>query len=130
MIAGTAEVWRPLSPAAEDVARIPAEVREHALVMRRLSLAAREARKRWYDVREQYKRWNEVERPIKSFEVKPLVIATMKMWEAELALEQAAGVFRSQLAENNAAPVGARWSPTVLSLWARQQVQGPEKTTC
>lgn len=127
MIAGATEAWRPLAPAAEDVARIPAEVREHALVMRRLSLAAREARKRWYDVREQYKRF--VQKKSAHF-LDHVRDATRAMWSAEFALAEAAEVFRAQLAENNAAPVGARWSPTVLSLWARRQVQSPEKTTC
>ena len=123
MIAGATEAWRPLAPAAEDVARIPAQVREHALVMRRLSLRARELRKDWYRLRDACKAGEPFVSPV-------VAVATARMWAAELALEQAAARFRAQLAENNAAPVGARWSPTVLSLWARQQVQAPEKTTC
>ena len=123
MIAKATEAWRPLAPAAADVASIPAEVREHALVMRRLSLRARELRKDWYRLRDACKAGE-------PFVSSVVAVATAGMWAAELALEQAADRFREQLAENNAAPVGARWSPTVLSLWARLQVQGPEKTTC
>ena len=111
-------------PSAADVARIPEPVRDHALVMLQLGAAAREARKRWNEVREQYQRHAVEERPIKSFEARPIVISTVKLWEAELEQEQGAAVYRAQLAENNARPTGERWSPTVLALWARCSIAG------
>ena len=111
-------------PSAADVARIPEPVRDHALVMLQLGAAAREARKRWNEVREQYQRHAVEERPIKSFEARPIVISTVKLWEAELEQEQGAAVYRAQLAENNARPTADRWSPTVLALWARCSIAG------
>ena len=115
---------RERMPSAADVARIPEPVREHALVMLQLGEAARVARRRWYEVREQFKVWqagntDERREPIRSFDARPVVLATMKMWEAELAQEQGAATYRAQLAENNARPAGERWSPTALALWAR-----------
>ena len=109
----------PKMPSAADVARIPEAVRAVALVMLQLDAATREARKRWNEVREQYKRHAVEERPIKSFEARPIVISTVKLWEAELEQEQATAVYREQLVENNARPTDSRWSPTVLALWAR-----------
>ena len=111
-------------PSAADVARIPEPVREHALVMLRLGAAAREARKSWTALREQYKAWQqgnlvEPREPVRSFELRPVMLATMKMWDAELAQEQGAAVYREQIAANNALPTGERWAPTVLALGAR-----------
>lgn len=111
-------------PSAADIARIPEAVRDHALAMLQLGAAAREARKRWTEVREQYKVWqagNTEDRrePIRSFDARPVVLATMKMWDAELAQEQGAATYRAQLAENNARPAAERWSPTILAVWAR-----------
>ena len=114
----------PKMPSAADVARIPEAVRAVALVMLQLGAATREARKRWNEVREQYKRHAVEERPIKSFEARPIVISTVKLWEAELEQEQATAVYREQLVENNARPTGERWSPTVLALWARCSIVG------
>ena len=114
----------PKMPSAVDLARIPEAVRAHALVMHRLGVVAREARKHWTALREQYKVWQqgnlvEPREPVRSFELRPVMLATMKMWDAELAQEQAAAVYRAQLDENDARPVSERWSPTVLGIWVR-----------
>lgn len=107
----------PKMPSAADLARIPQHVRDHALVMLRLSAAAREARKRWYELRSHRKVWVSGQAP--AFNTGAVLSLTIAMWDAELAQEQGAGTYRAQLAENNARPAGERWSPTVLGLWAR-----------
>lgn len=100
-------------PSRADIDRIPAPVREHALVMLRLGLAAREARKRWTGLR-----------GAEDLEYDTQVVldvgdATLDMWRAEKAQAEGAAVYRAQLHENDARPAGERWSPTVLALWAR-----------
>lgn len=115
----------PKMPSAADIARIPQHVRDHALAMLRLSAAAREARKRWTNIRDCFKRWVADDTPWPMDRVtaglggRNIEDLTTELWRAELAQEQGAAVYRAQLAENDARPVGTRWSPTVLGLWAR-----------
>lgn len=107
---------RERMPSAADVTRIPQAVRDHALVMFRLGEAARAARRAWTDARASYHAATASE-PGPAFST--IAAVTTDLWDAELAQEQGAAVYRAQLAENNARPVGERWSPTALALWAR-----------
>lgn len=114
---------RLLMPSAADVARIPQAVRDHALVMLQLGAATSELRKRWTAMRDEYKRWLEgdPDTHLKGTfpELRAIAKATRDLWDAELAQEKGAALYRAQLAENNARPTGERWSPTALALWAR-----------
>lgn len=130
---------RTKMPGASDVERIPEPVRAHALVMLQLDATTREARKRWNKVRDAFKgdvvagnlpiaasrAAGVAEYPFPGErDYNATVQTTLALWRAELAQEVGAAVYREQLAENNARPVGERWSPTVLALWARCSIAG------
>lgn len=108
---------RPAMPSAADVARLPEAVRAHALVMLQLSAAAREARLALTELRTMY---------LAGQNTHPMEIAsaTCEVWLREHKQAEGAAVYRAQLAENDARPVGERWSPTVLALWARCSIAG------
>ena len=133
------EAGRPeRMPSAADVARIPEPVRAHALAMLQLGAAAREARTRWCAFRDRYKAWSASQPGQVHYAPRclsdefilavggpnELAAETIAMWQAELAQEQGAAVYRAQLAENNARPTADRWSPTNLALWARCSIAG------
>ncbi len=99
-------------PSAADVARIPEPVRAHALVMLQLGAETRKVRRRWTELRELYQAGH-------AMGFGEIESATGDLWRTELALADAAAIYRAQLAENNARPADSRWSPTVLALWAR-----------
>lgn len=113
------------APSAAAIAIIPAEVREHALLMHKLDAEVRELREKWYALRARFKRWlveSPDTHPRTDFATHSEVgTLTRCLWERELAQENAATIYRAQLAENDARPIAERWSRAARAAWVKAQ---------
>ncbi len=93
----------------------PAHVREVKTDLRRASNAAHEARKEWTGLRLLMAKATADEQAIHA---EAIGSYTLRMWNAEAALETAAARWREVLAERKAMPVAERWGIAALERWA------------
>lgn len=93
----------------------PSHVREVKSDLRRASKAAHEARKEWTGLRLLMAKATADEQ---AMHAEVIGTYTLRMWNAEAALETTAVRWREVLAERTSMPVAERWDLAALERWA------------